>query len=305
MLMFKLGFNAALVPLLALSLISVAGTGCRPTQRTIAVIDQKMDFDAEHSVDTGPGLIAVTNTVYKGNGVICKVLQTERFEITAAKQTSSDILTITLVNEIPGCGIGKVIEVKDSDVVVENIEVTFDNSAHKAPIPKSPADSPSTFNSTSNFSFPISYIPKDDFTSSGRGYGARRPNGRLHAANDLLGKPGNLVLAVASGVIIDYYEFYCGTYAIVVDHGGFIARYGEVASMVPGVAIKSKVQKGQAIGKMGALCSGSAMLHFEKYKGTLKGNLTVRENMPFQRRADLENPTSFLKGLKTTVKNSI
>lgn len=300
MLMFKLGFHAALVPLLALSLISIAATGCKPTQRTIAVIDQKMEFDGEHSVDSGPGLIAITNTVYRGRGAICKVLQTERFEITAAKQTSSDLLTITLSSEIPGCSIGKNIEVKDSDVVVENLEVTGSSSTRKNPM-----DTPSTFSSTSNFSFPISYIPKDDFTTSGRGYGARRPNGRLHAANDLLGKPGNLVLAVASGIIIDYYEFYCGTYAIVVDHGGFIVRYGEVASMVAGVGIKSRVQKGQAIGKMGALCGGSAMLHFEKYKGTLKGNLTVRENLPFQRRADLEDPTSFLKGLKTTVKNSI
>jgi murein DD-endopeptidase MepM/ murein hydrolase activator NlpD len=106
-------------------------------------------------------------------------------------------------------------------------------------------------------------------------------------------------------VVIDYYEFYCGTYAIVVDHGSFIVRYGEVASMARGVAIKSRVEKGQVIGKMGVLCGGSAMLHFEKYKGTLKGNLTVRENLPFQRRADLEDPTSFLNGLKNTVKNSI
>jgi len=190
--------------------------------------------------------------------------------------------------------------VKASDVVVENMEITEDSA-----VPTSPSRPAPSFASNSNFTFPISYIPKDNFTTSGRGYGARRPNGRLHAANDLLGKQGNSVLAVASGVVIDYYEFYCGTYAIVVDHGSFIVRYGEVASMARGVAIKSRVEKGQVIGKMGALCGGSAMLHFEKYKGTLKGNLTVRENLPFQRRADLEDPTSFLNGLKNTVKNSI
>ncbi len=300
MLMFKLGFHAALVPMLTFSLVSFVAAGCRPTQRTIAVIDQKMEFDGEHSVDSGPGLIAITNTVYKGKGASCKVLQTERFEIVAAKQTSSDLLTITLSNEIPGCAIGKVIEVKETDVVVENIEVTSDKVARS-----SPSDRPHSFGSTSDFSFPISYIPKDDFTTSGRGYAARRPNGRLHAANDLLGKPGTPVLAVASGTVIDYYEFYCGSYAIVVDHGGFIVRYGEVSAMAAGVSINTRVQKGQVIGKMGALCGGSAMLHFEKYKGTLKGNLTVRENVPFQRRADLENPTSFLNGLKTTVKNNI
>jgi murein DD-endopeptidase MepM/ murein hydrolase activator NlpD len=298
MLWFKLGFHAVAVSVISLSLGSLVG--CKPTPRTIAVIDQKIDYEDDQVIDSGPGIIAITATSYKGKGSTCSVPSTERFEILAAKQVSSETLSVTLKHEIPGCSVGKIIEVKNSDVVIEGIEVEESTGARV-----SRPGTPQSFGTSQNFTFPISYIPADSYTTSGRGYGARRSGGRLHAANDLLGKKGNPVLSVGSGIITDYYEFYCGTFAIVVNHGSFVVRYGEVSGMAPGVKVGSRIQKGQVIGKMGALCGGSAMLHFEKYKGTHKGQLTVRENLPFQRRRDLEDPTSFLNSLKSTVKNSI
>ena len=42
----------------------------------------------------------------------------------------------------------------------------------------------------------------------------------------------------------------------------------------------------------------SSMLHFELYRGTYgPGGLTNRKNKPFQRGADLQDPTQFLNQL--------
>ena len=146
--------------------------------------------------------------------------------------------------------------------------------------------------------FPLAELPLDDYTIEGRGFGAMRAGGRKHAANDLLEYGGQGVYAVTSGQIIDYYYFYQGTDAIVVDHYDFVVRYGEVSSMWADVKIKSKVQPAQKIGIVGTLWSGYSMLHFEKYTGELSGPLSVPQNYPYKRRADLVNPTSFLRYLE-------
>jgi hypothetical protein len=39
-----------------------------------------------------------------------------------------------------------------------------------------------------------------------------------------------------------------------------------------------------------------AMLHFEMYGNTVAGPLTQRSNRPYERRADLVDPTNFLDG---------
>jgi hypothetical protein len=48
------------------------------------------------------------------------------------------------------------------------------------------------------------------------------------------------------------------------------------------------------IAYVGQLQSGSSMLHFEMYSGAGSGRLTVRSNTPYQRRADLIDPTNHL-----------
>lgn len=147
--------------------------------------------------------------------------------------------------------------------------------------------------------FPLAELPLADYTIEGRGFGAPRDGGiRKHAANDLLEYAGRGVFAVTSGEIIDYYYFYEGTDAVVVDHKDFVVRYGEVGSLWKNLKIKSTVYAGEKIAVVGTLWGGSSMLHFEKYTGELSGQLTVSYNYPFKRRADLVNPTPFLRHLE-------
>lgn len=298
MLMLMLGFRAVLGSILILTFV-----GCLPKDRMMIAIKDNVAFDNDQATDEGPGVIAIKDTSYEGQGETCKIRVTERFKVVSAKQIKAEKVSLTLVNDIPGCNIGKNIEVNLADVAIENIEIegaissttfsSFDNPESNQP--------GSSFEKSSSFRFPINFIPESKYTEEGRGFGAKRTNGRLHAANDLLGKAGSEVIAVGDGVIKDYYEFYCGTFAIVVDHGSFTVRYGEVSMMEKSLEVGSQIKKGQAIGKLGRLCGGSSMLHFEKFKGTVKGELTNRNNPPFQRRSDLVSPTSFLKATEWTV----
>ncbi len=96
---------------------------------------------------------------------------------------------------------------------------------------------------------------------------------------------GTDIHAVADGVVIqDAYGFYLGSYALEVNHGSFVVRYGEIA-------------------KVGHLDgSKSSMLHFEMYTGKGKGPLTVgakdsatrKDGVSFRRRTDLVDPAPFL-----------
>lgn len=145
--------------------------------------------------------------------------------------------------------------------------------------------------------FPLFSFPLEEMTTGGREFGASRDGGhRRHAANDLVEYPGNPVYAVADGRIIDYYEFYYASYAVVVDHGGFVVRYGEISQLWKGVQVGDYVKAGQKIGVVSYL----HMLHFEKFKGTHYGPLTDRRNYPYQRREDLVKPTDFLQLIMNT-----
>lgn len=144
--------------------------------------------------------------------------------------------------------------------------------------------------------FPLYSKPLEDFTIDGREFGANRAYGRKHAANDLVEYPGNPVYAVANGTIIDVYEFYYGSLAVVIDHGSFVVRYGEIRHLWEGLKIGDFVRAGQKIARV----SFTYMLHFEKYAGHLTGPLTVSSNHPFQRRKDLMTPTPFLEALIAT-----
>jgi murein DD-endopeptidase MepM/ murein hydrolase activator NlpD len=137
------------------------------------------------------------------------------------------------------------------------------------------------------------------YTSGMRMFGARRGGGtRSHAAADLYRYRNEPILSVAPGTVVrDVYYFYQGTYALEVVHsGGFVARYGEINRRVPSdVKRGANVTMSQRLGTMGVVNSGCCrpMLHFELYKGDVRGSLS-QTRRPFNRRADLMNPTPYL-----------
>jgi murein DD-endopeptidase MepM/ murein hydrolase activator NlpD len=94
-------------------------------------------------------------------------------------------------------------------------------------------------------------------------------------------------------VIRGPYPFYHGTYAVEIQHPPFIARYCEISRAAPGLQLGTRVTEGQVIAYVGRLHVDS-MLHFEIYSGRANGPLTQRNNPPYQRRADLLDPTPFL-----------
>src|SRR5262249_29519265 len=58
-------------------------------------------------------------------------------------------------------------------------------------------------------SFPLPFVPKHTYHAGGCRFGADRPNGRKHAACDLLAPLDTPVLAVARGIILrSPYKFY-------------------------------------------------------------------------------------------------
>lgn len=145
--------------------------------------------------------------------------------------------------------------------------------------------------------FPMKARPALSYHSGGRKFGALRDDGkRLHAGCDLIAPIGTPVYAVADGEIIAFYHFFKTSFAIEVDHGDFLVRYGEVKpQLAAGLAKGSRVFAKQLLGEVGKLEGlNSSMLHFELYAGTHRGPLTVAANEPFRRRADLTDPTRAL-----------
>lgn len=147
------------------------------------------------------------------------------------------------------------------------------------------------------FTFPFAGPADANYTVAPRSFGSCRSNcTRLHAAADLYGRTNRPIYAVGNGTVLDFHYFYDGTFALVVDHGDFIVRYGEIQENLPqNVAIGRYVQAGQLIAYVGDLISlQQSMLHFERFTGDASGPLTVRDNLPYQRRVDLEDPTADL-----------
>lgn len=159
--------------------------------------------------------------------------------------------------------------------------------------------------------FPFKSLPSVNWTEGMRRFGARRSNGaRAHAGCDLYFPTGTTIHAITSGTVIsDAYWFYDGTYALEIDHGAFVARYGEIKQQ----ALVSKgdhVSPGQPIAKVGNLLSiVQSMLHLELYDKSATGPLTVRTSqtaktasgIPFWRRKDLIDPTPKLNVWKNNL----
>lgn len=154
--------------------------------------------------------------------------------------------------------------------------------------------------------FPFASLPASNWTAAPRSFAARRDDGRrAHAGCDLYFPAGTTVNAITDGVVVrGPYYFYSGTYAIEVDHGTFLARYGEIAGDAL-VRSGDRVTAGQPIAKVGHLVGvnvPSDMLHLEIYGKTSSGQLTVAasdsaktaDGIPFMRRKDLMDPTPLL-----------
>lgn len=145
--------------------------------------------------------------------------------------------------------------------------------------------------------FPLKFRPPESYHEAPRKFGARRDHGaRKHAGCDLYAPLGTPVYSVEFGKVIAIYEFYLTSWAVEVDHGNFIVRYGEVQKNVaPGITVGAEVLPGDLIGYVGRL-KGLAltMLHFEMYDKSSKGPLTDRKRPPYQRRSDLLDPTTYL-----------
>ncbi len=171
---------------------------------------------------------------------------------------------------------------------------------------------------TNNLSccFPFPIVPNYSWEERPRAFASPRAGGsRLHAGCDLYFPRGTPIHAVADGIVVrGPYPFYCETFALEIDHGSFLARYGEIQSSTE-VHAGSTVRAGQAIARVGHLVGiqvPSDMLHFELYDKSGSGPLTVgngansaiRNGMPFMRRKDLIDPTSRLNQWKDNLPSS-
>jgi len=162
-------------------------------------------------------------------------------------------------------------------------------------------------NSAGGFFFPFPTIPASDWIHSPRAFASNRANGlRAHAGCDLYFAKGTWIHAIGNGTVTrGPYPFYCETFALEVDHGDFLARYGEIQA---GTTVKEgdRVHAGQQIARVGHLIGiqvPSDMLHLELYDKSASGSLTITDSarskkrpdgVPFMRRKDLIDPTSHL-----------
>lgn len=149
--------------------------------------------------------------------------------------------------------------------------------------------------------FPLPARSEQSYHTGARKFNSSRGN-RRHAGCDLYAPVGTEIRAMADGKVLNCYPFYWKTDAIEVDHGTFIARYGEVAPMSKSERDKligKQVKRGELLAKVGQLIQPSGkkykdtMLHLEMYSSTqspVKAPLTNKSS-PFMRRADLIDPT--------------
>ncbi|HEX5703059.1 MAG TPA: peptidoglycan DD-metalloendopeptidase family protein [Pyrinomonadaceae bacterium] len=164
------------------------------------------------------------------------------------------------------------------------------------------------------FFFPLKQLPAENWTGGIRRFGANRTSSsgsrRAHAGCDLYSPPGTVIHAITAGrVVRGPYEFYQGTFALEIDHGTFIARYGEIERTTL-VNEGDQVTAGQPVAKIGDLTDITAsMLHLELYDKSATGDLNVlgaggavrADNVPFRRRRDLIDPTAKLNVWKNNL----
>ena len=185
------------------------------------------------------------------------------------------------------------------------ISPTTSNPPDSSTIPNPPED-------CKDWCYPLETKEGLKSNDSGREFGSSRDNGaRAHAGVDLHydGGNGKNIIAVADGTV-QYWQgsFYSSSYPncgeLVITHGSYTVRYGEVYSILKA---NDTVTKGQIIGTINT----TNMLHLELYANkdkngnTVSGSLTDRSNLSnyefvtakaYKRRKDLLDPT-FVRNL--------
>jgi len=165
-------------------------------------------------------------------------------------------------------------------------------------------DQPDVSSESRGLSFPFPTLPASDWIEPPRAFASNRSNGaRAHAGCDLYFAKGTWIYAIADGTVTrGPYPFYCETFALEVDHGDFLARYGEIQA-VTAVKQGDRVRAGQQIAMVGHLVGiqvPSDMLHLELYDKSASGPLTITDaarskkrpdGIPFMRRTHLIDPT--------------
>jgi murein DD-endopeptidase MepM/ murein hydrolase activator NlpD len=167
-----------------------------------------------------------------------------------------------------------------------------------------PSHQPDVPDNARGFFFPFPTLPASDWIRSPRAFASNRNNGvRAHAGCDFYFEKGTWIYAIGDGTVIrGPYPFYCQTFALEIDHGDFLARYGEIQA-ITAVKEGDRVQAGQQIARVGHLVGiqvPSDMLHLELYDRSASGPLTITDTarskkrsdgIPFMRRKDLIDPT--------------
>jgi murein DD-endopeptidase MepM/ murein hydrolase activator NlpD len=153
--------------------------------------------------------------------------------------------------------------------------------------------------------FPLPFIPKLSYKTGGRKFGAPRDGGlRKHAGCDLIVPQWTEIFAIDDGYVVETpRQFYRGTWQLAIRHPVGLVRYCEVQgeALIKSYHKGKKVKAGEVIAHVGKMYRDS-MLHFELYKCSATGPLTVRSNAGFQRRTDLTDPAPLLDRLASDVR---
>jgi len=181
-----------------------------------------------------------------------------------------------------------------------------------ADVSSGPATDPAVVTSGEPFFFPFSQMPQESWMDGMRAFGSSRDKGkRVHAGCDLWFPVGTVIHAITSGTVrAKPYLFYHSTDALEIDHGTFVARYGEIKQGSALLQVGDHVSAGQEIAKVGKLDNMHiSMLHLELYDKSVAGSLTVKNNqtkrnakgLPFWRRGDLMDPSANLNEWKNNL----
>jgi murein DD-endopeptidase MepM/ murein hydrolase activator NlpD len=122
----------------------------------------------------------------------------------------------------------------------------------------------------------------------------REDGARYHVGVDLYGTPGDAVVACRDGAVVNFYNFYENSYALLINHGDVVVNYSEVAAdslKNNGLRVGSQVKAGQRIGIVAQL-KENGMCHFEAYATGTEANASWKVGK--ERPPNLLNPTKLL-----------